>query len=73
MTAVYDWNELVAEALTHFPGCDDRTLRSITGDIGALVMHLSARHDLTFAEAAEMVTFRLPAYHEEPGPRLLRA
>lgn len=73
MTIVYDWNDLIAETLTHFPDCDARTLRARAGDIGALVMHLSARHELTFAEAAEMVTFRLPAYCEISGPRLLRA
>lgn len=64
MAAVFHWNDLVAEVLRHFPNCDGRTLRANAGDIGALAMHISAAHELTFAEAAEMVAFRLPVYVE---------
>lgn len=69
MATVFEWNDLVSEALMNFPNCDKQTLRANHGDVGALAMHISAAHDLTFAEATEMVTFRLPVY-VEPQQRL---
>ena len=73
MTAVHHWNDLVSKALTHFPDCDDRALRASAGDFGALVTHVSASHDLTLAEAAEMITSRLPVCLDEMGQRPLQA
>lgn len=65
MAVVFQWDDFVAETVRTFPECEESTLMANTGDIGALVMHLSAAHDLTFAEAAEMVAIRLPVFVEE--------
>ena len=58
------WHDLVDEVARLFPEVRAATLLANEGDIGALIMHISAAHELTFAEAAEVVVFRLPVYVE---------
>lgn len=65
MAIVTDWAEFVEHAISLFPELNAHTTMRNEGDIGALVMQLSAAHELTFAEAAEMVAFRLPIFYEE--------
>ena len=65
MAIVTRWQDLLEETIRKFP----ETAQSISalheGDIGGLMRHVAEAHDLTFAEAAEVVTFRLPHYLEE--------
>ncbi|MEL7149783.1 MAG: hypothetical protein AAGK71_03565 [Pseudomonadota bacterium] len=64
MTVVTSWQAFVAEAGRHFPeACSDAMLTR-EGDIAGLMDLIAKAHDLTFAEAAEVVTFRLPLYLE---------
>lgn len=65
MTIVTSWSEMAYLAVQQFPELDLETLRANEGDMGAMIMQLSAAHHLTFSEAAEMVAFRLPVYVEE--------
>lgn len=64
MSIVTSWRALVAEVAQKFPEVDTNFLLQREGDIGALARHVSRTHDLTFAEAAEVITFRLPNYVE---------
>ncbi len=64
MTIITSWCDFVEEALLMFPKTKRDLMVSSEGDIGALMRHVAEAHDLTFAEAAEMVTFRLPQYLE---------
>ena len=64
MGIVTSWTDLVDIVEARFPAVDRRTLMANDGDIAALIMHLSAAHELTFAEAAEVVAFRVPQYLE---------
>lgn len=64
MTITSSWSDFVARVSAQFPETNKRLLTAREGDIGALVQHLSQTHDLTFAEAAEVVAFRLPHYVE---------
>jgi|GEM_PF-6084467 hypothetical protein len=64
MTITSSWTDYIARAVALFPDVDQDMLRAKEGDIGALVLQLSTAHHLTFAEAAEMVTFRLPQFVE---------
>ena len=64
MSLVTSWSDLVREAAAKFPCVDPGFLQAREGDMGALTWHIAQAHALTFAEAAEMVTFRLPFYLE---------
>ena len=64
MTSVSRWSDLLEMTCRTFPAVRPQTLRAREGDIGALIHHVAKAHDLTFAEAAEVVTFRLPQYLE---------
>lgn len=65
MPVVTSWTDFTARVTALFPECDPSTMRVLSGDLCALARHLSDRHDLTFAEAAELLTFRLPVFVEE--------
>ena len=65
MAIVTCWADLVDQVSVLFPEIDLTTLKANEGDIGALILQLSSAHELTFAEAAEMVAFRLPQFLEQ--------
>ncbi len=65
MAIVTRWRELLDETVRKFPETAQTILDIHEGDMGALTRHVADAHDLTFAEAAEVVTFRLPHYLEE--------
>ncbi len=67
MAIVTRWSDLIEEAMLKFPGLKRTIMELHDGDIGGLIRQVAAAHDLTFAEAAEVVTFRLPQYLEEPA------
>ena len=64
MTSTTCWRAVLEEVTHTFPAVETAALQSREGDIGALIKHVADAHDLTFAEAAEVVTFRLPHYLE---------
>lgn len=64
MKTVTNWRDLVEVVTRRLPETDRECLMPHEGDIGWLIRHVAAAHDLTFAEAAEIVTFRLPHYVE---------
>lgn len=64
MTIITSWSDFVEEALDLFPNTMRNVMMRHEGDIGALTHHVAEVQDLTFAEAAEVVTFRLPRYLE---------
>ncbi|MCG6884459.1 MAG: hypothetical protein LJE62_11965 [Silicimonas sp.] len=64
MTIVTSWCVIAREVAEKFPLTDRAYVLSREGDLGALMGHISQTHDLTFAEAAEMVTFRISQYVE---------
>ena len=64
MTSTTCWDAILEMAARTFPAVETAKLQSREGDIGALMKHVADAHDLTFAEAAEVVTFRLPHYLE---------
>ena len=64
MSIVTSWRALVEEVAEKFPDVDIAMLQRSEGDIAALIKHVSQRHELTFAEAAEVITFRVPQYVE---------
>ena len=66
MIPVTSWRALCREVAEKFPQTDMGYLLARPGDVAALTWHLAETHDLTFAEAAEMVTFRIPQYLEPP-------
>ena len=64
MPIVTSWRDLVDEVAAKFPEVNRDDLRCHEGDMAALTRILAEAHDLTFAEAAEMVTFRLAQFVE---------
>lgn len=64
MTSVTCWAALLNDVARIFPAVETAALLRREGDMGALMNHVAEAHDLTFAEAAEVVTFRLPQYLE---------
>jgi hypothetical protein len=64
MTSVTCWRALLNEVARVFPAVEIAALHPREGDMGALMKNVAEAHDLTFAEAAEVVTFRLPHYLE---------
>ena len=64
MTIITSWCDFVERTLIQFPKTKRDVMLGHEGDIGALMHHVANAHDLTFAEAAEVVTFRLPQYLE---------
>lgn len=64
MSIVTSWCSMVAEVTRHFPEVGADAVRAREGDMSGLMRLIADAHDLTFAEAAEMATFRLPIYLE---------
>ncbi|MGR3513753.1 MAG: hypothetical protein ACU0GG_13400 [Paracoccaceae bacterium] len=64
MTVVTSWYVLAAEVACHFPEVAREAVLAREGDMAALMRLIAEAHDLTFAEAAEVVTFRLPHFLE---------
>lgn len=64
MTIVTKWRDLVEEIVLKFPEVRRAKLLAEEGDMTALMHHVAEMHGLTLAEAAEVVTFRLPHYLE---------
>ena len=64
MASVNSWRDLTIEVQEKFPNTEHAIVQSHVGDMTALMRHIAATHDLTFAEAAEVVTFRLPQFVE---------
>ena len=64
MTMTTDWHDLVEEIVIKFPETCRDTILSRAGDMTALMAPIAAAHELPLAEAAEVVTFRLPQYLE---------
>ncbi len=64
MATVTSWLDLAEEVHKKFPRTDRSVVQSQVGDMAALMRHIAAAHELTFAEAAEVVTFRLPQFVE---------
>ena len=64
MTIVTSWSDLIDEVAEKFPKVDSEAVYHQHGDIGALTRHIAKAHDLTLAEAAEVMAFRLPQYLE---------
>lgn len=60
-----NWYRFLEEFAQKFPAAPARELWDRTGDIGALTHMVALAHDLTFAEATEVVTFRLPYFVEQ--------
>ncbi|MEM6386783.1 MAG: hypothetical protein AAF718_11170 [Pseudomonadota bacterium] len=58
------WRAFVTEAVEKFPELDANAALHHESDVTALTKLLAEAHDLTFAEAAEVLTFRLPQYVE---------
>ena len=64
MAIVTSWCDLADEVVLKFPEVNRDTVLAHQGDMGALMRQVAEAHGLTFAEAAEMVTFRLSHYVE---------
>lgn len=64
MSVVNSWRDLAHEAALKFPETDPDAIFAREGDMAGLAQLIASAHDLTFAEAAEMVTFRLPMFVE---------
>ncbi len=64
MAKTISWQGLADEVQMKFPNVDDAVVRAQVGDVAALIHHIATTHDLTIAEAAEVVTFRLPQFVE---------
>lgn len=47
--------EWIIDLTTRFPGTDRNALGASAGDVERLVDHLATSHDLTLAEAAEII------------------
>lgn len=70
MKQVFRWGDLVSETLKQFPEVNQNKLILAEDDVGSLVREVSRAHDLTLAEAAEMVSLRLPFYEPDFQVRL---
>lgn len=64
MANVTSWLNMAEEVQKKFPNVDRDVVQTHVGDMAALIHHIASTHDLTFAEAAEVVTFRLPQFVE---------
>lgn len=64
MSIITEWHDLVDEIVLKFPETCRNAILSKSGDMPALMAHIAVTHDLTLAEAAEVVTFRLPQFLE---------
>ncbi len=64
MAKTISWQGLADEVQIKFPNVDEAVVRGQVGDVAALIRHIASTHDLTLAEAAEVVTFRLPQFVE---------
>ena len=64
MTVVTQWRDLVDEIVLKFPEVRRAKVLTEEGDMASLMHHVAEMHGLTLAEAAEVVTFRLPHYLE---------
>jgi hypothetical protein len=65
MPVVTCWKDFISRTTALFPECDAVAMGVLSGDVCALARHLADRHELTFAEAAELVALRLPVFVEE--------
>ncbi len=64
MSIVTQWRDLVDEIVVKFPEVPRAKVLSQEGDMTSLMQIVAESHGLTLAEAAEVVTFRLPLYLE---------
>lgn len=64
MPIVTSWYRFVEHVAQKFPETDLSALSVRQGDMSALIGAVAKAHELTFAEAAEVITFRLPQFVE---------
>lgn len=64
MSIATSWHAFADEVTRTFPEMRREVVLTHRGDMSALTRLIAQAHDLTFAEAAEVVTFRLPMYLE---------
>lgn len=73
MQHVFRWRDLTTKAREQFPAINENRLILAEDDVAELVREIARAHDLTLAEAAEMVVWRLPEYQSEDCPVRLSA
>ena len=62
MAQVHCWDDLIKATKATFPETNLNRLLLARDNLGVLVREVAHAHDLTLAEAAEMVALRLPYY-----------
>lgn len=62
MAQVHCWDDLIKVTKEHFPAVNLNRLLLAKDNLGVLVREIAEAHDLTLAEASEMVVLRLPYY-----------
>lgn len=70
MSIITSWHSFVENVMLKFPETDRSTVLTHEGDMTTLINAVATSHELTFAEAAEVIIFRLPQFVE---PELLSA
>ena len=70
MAQVYCWDDLITATTKLFPETDLNTLLLAEDNLGLLMREIAEAHDLTLAEAAELVALRLPYYAPNAWPAL---
>ncbi len=48
-------NKMVSDLSARFPSADDQALEASASDMKSLIDHLASAHDLTIAEAADII------------------
>ncbi len=70
MAQVYSWDDLISATTKLFPETDPDRLLLAGENLALLVREIAEAHELTVAEAAEMVAFRLPHCAPDAWPAL---